>query len=323
MAENGERREICELRWDDVACQGWYPEGELGSVWLSAYVAMGLDPAQLSEGPRILDFGDARAIVVYGQIPYVRLTNTDIRSTGTPQFHARVDEATAPEGGYLLVVTPFDDFNRNASETRCRSRVGQVVGLMVVVFGPNIAYRHLFDNVVRPQSNQRTAFGESFRAPFAMPLPDLAQQRIDLALDANTAIQTLPSAQANRVWLSLRWYLDAQSSKGVDLFLKLWFALEALGMEPRDNLSPIAVSLGRAYSVSPSQAKTRFSMGPLFGLRSRIVHQGEIRPIHALLSDYVAALYVDVLYDMLGLPPQHAAAEVQAMPGFDLNEFIG
>lgn len=323
MGGNEEGCEFRELRWDDIAHPTWYPEGQVGSVWLTAYVAMGIGATQLAEGPAVLDFGDARALLVYGRIPYVRLANTEVRSSGTPQFHATVDEVTAPAGSYLLVVAPFDDSDENASEARCRTRVAKIVGLMVLGFGPNVAYRHLFDNVMRPHLNQRTAFGQSFRAPFTMPVPDISQDRIALALAANRAIDTLPVRQANRVWLSLRWYLDAQTARGVDLFLKLWFALEALGMASRDNLSPIAESLARAYSMSKTEARSRFSLGPLFGFRGRIVHQGEIRPIHSLLSDYVAGLYVDVLFDLLSLPPEHAAARVQAQPGFDLPSFIG
>ena len=271
---------------------------------------MQADRAQLAPQPTFMDFGDARAIAFYGQMPYLRLASNEVRSTVIPEFHIAPEEVTSPEGAYLLIILPFDDSDPSGSESLIRARVTELVGLLIAVFGPNIAYRRLFDNIVMPQTNQRTVIGESFRNPASMPAPNIGYGMIHRAIDAQQAMRQLPQLEQNRLSLSLRWYAEAQHARGVDLFLKLWFAIEALGMSDRDNVRPVIEALSRSYGIASKDAKKRFAVGRLFGFRSRIVHQGEIRPIHANLSDYVAALYLDVLYECLDLPPQRRARRV-------------
>jgi hypothetical protein len=82
---------------------------------------------------------------------------------------------------------------------------------------------------------------------------------------------------------------------------------------------PVVEALARSYGIASRDAKKAFHIGRLFAFRSRIVHQGHIQPIHALLSDYVAALYLDVLYDRLSLPSERFAAKVQKSPGIDIS----
>lgn len=311
------------LDWTDIASPDWYGSGQIGAIWLSAFLLMYADRAQISPAPLIIDFGDARAVAFYGQIPYLRFVSDEVRSTETPEFHAAPEQVTSPEGAYLLVVLPFDDSDPSRSESIIRARVTEISGLLVAVFGSNVAYRRFFDNVVRPHLNRRTVMGESFRNPASMPAPDIRQERTRLAIDADQAMKELPPPERNRVSLSLRWFGDAQHAKGVDLFLKLWFAIEALGMSDRDNLRPVVRALAHSYGIADQDARMRFAVGRLFGFRSKIVHQGEIHPIHANLSDYLAAIYLDVLYDRLGLPAQGFAAKVQQLPGFELGSYIG
>jgi hypothetical protein len=280
------------------------------------------DRAHISPEPAIIDFGDARVLAFYGQIPYLRFATDEVRSTETPEFHIAPEEVTSPEAAYLLVALPFDDSDPSRSESTIRARVTEISGLLVAIFGPNVAYRRFFDNVVMPHSNQRTVMGESFRNPASMPAPDLGGKRMRLAIDADQAMKDLPPRERNRVSLSLRWFGDAQHAKGVDLFLKLWFAIEALGTSDRDNLRPVIQTLAHSYGIADKDARMRFAVGRLFGFRSKIVHQGEIRQIHANLSDYLAAIYLDVLYDRLGLPAEGFAAKVQQLPGFEVDSYI-
>lgn len=310
------------LAWEDISSPAWYPEGTHGSIWITAYLIMMADRSQLIPEPIVMDFGYAKALAFYGQMPYIRLSETEPRSTTVPIFSSTVEEVTSQEGSYLLLVLPFDDSRPSESEVEIRARTEELVGILTSVFGPNIAYNRLFDNVVRIQNNQRSVFGESFRAPTTLPVPDISQERIQIALDAVQNLSELAEDESNRVRLSLRWYSEAQYARGVDLFLKLWFALEALGMSERDNVRSIVESMARAYQLTFDEAKKKFSVGRLFGFRSRIVHQGEIHPIHALLSDFVGALYLDVLFEKLNLPHEGFAARIQNDPEFDLLSFL-
>jgi len=314
--------QIRPLTWEDIASPLWYGDGQLGTIWLSAFLMMQADRSQISPHPAVMDFGDARALALYGQLPYVGFSTNEIRSTDTTEFHITPEELTSPEGSYLLIVVRFDDSDAPHSESIARARVSELAGLLAALFGPNIVCRRLFDNLVRPQSNQRTAFGDVFRNPASLPFPNLDSARIRMAHEAHAALSRLPPREANRVSLSLRWYSEAHHAAGVDSFLKLWVATEALGMSDRDNVRPIVEALARSYGIAFHDARDKFHLGRLFGYRSRIVHQGQIRPIHSLLLDYLASIYQDVLYERLGLPAEGFAERIQGSPGFDIASFI-
>jgi hypothetical protein len=310
------------LEWNDMAPSHWYGPGQEGPVWISAFLIMNSDPIQISPDPVIIDFGDARVLALYGKIPYVRLAKYEVRSTPIPEFHISPEEVTTPEGSYLLIVLPYDESDPSRSESHIRARIVEIAGLLVAVFGPNMAYQRLFDNIVKPPSYDRTIITQSFRNPASMPSPNISSTMIDRAVDAHKAMIRLPTNEKNRIVLSLRWFFEAQHESGVDIFLKLWVALEAAGMSNRNNVRSINEVLARSYRLSYEEAKQKFAVGRLFGLRSRIVHQGEIRPIHADLSDYVAALYLDVLYDHLDLTPQGFAIGVQQSKSPDLDALL-
>ena len=319
MADENRHR---PLTWDDIASPNWYSDGP-GPVWISGYLIMMADQRQISPEPIVIDFEFAKAIAFYGQIPYVRLIEFEPESTETPQFRTKAEEVTSKEGAHLILVLPFDDSDPSHSEGYIKVKIQELIGILTAVFGPNLAYHRLFDNVVRPKESQRTAFGKFFRAPSTMPSPDLSPDKVQIVEVAVQNLSKLPESEANRVRLSLRWYYESQYAVGVDIFLKLWFALEALGMATKDNIEPIIRSLSKAYNLEYQDAKNKFSIGRLFGFRSRIVHQGAIYPIHAHLSDYVAALYQDVLYEKLGLPHQGFAAKIQEDLQFNLKELMG
>ena len=123
--------------------------------------------------------------------------------------------------------------------------------------------------------------------------------------------------------LSLRWFELALYSKGdVDGFLRYWFAIETLGMPNATDIRPLNESLARTYGISFEDARKRFSIGRLFGMRSRIVHNGQIIPIHQNLSKYVEAPYVDILYEHLGLTSEQRAAGVLNTAGFNLKQYL-
>lgn len=310
------------LTWDDIASPLWRSGSSRVPIWVSGHLIMMADRNKISPEPLIIDFGYAKAIAFYGEVPYVKLSEFIPKSSEVPVFGTKVEEVISDEGAYLLLVFPFDASEPNRSEGEIRVKIQELVGILVAVFGPNVAYHRVFDNVILPDENKRTAFGKSFRTPTTLPVPDLSDRKIQIALNVVENLGNIPEMEANRVRLSLRWFSEAHYADGVDNFLKLWFAIEALGMEDRKNLRPIIQTLADAYQISYSDAKIKFAIGRLFGFRSKIVHQGELPSIHALLSDYVAAIYQDLLYKKLNLESQGFASAIQEDPNFDLEKFI-
>lgn len=108
----------------------------------------------------------------------------------------------------------------------------------------------------------------------------------------------------------------------MDAYLKNWFALETLGMPDTSDVRPLNDSLARAYAIPLKEAESRFAVGRLFGLRSRIVHDGQIVPIHARLLDYIAAIFVDVLFERLNVAAERRAELVSAMSDFRLERYL-
>ncbi|MFH1994183.1 MAG: hypothetical protein ABIJ24_00585, partial [Nitrospinota bacterium] len=85
---------------------------------------------------------------------------------------------------------------------------------------------------------------------------------------------------------------------------------------------PLNESLANAYGISVPEASIKFGIGKIFGLRSRVVHNGEDIPIHSLLSEYLKSIYVDILLDQLGLKSQQRAGKIIDSPEFDLEKLL-
>ncbi len=70
------------------------------------------------------------------------------------------------------------------------------------------------------------------------------------------------------------------------------------------------------------QTSMAFGVGRIFGLRSRIVHDGEVLPIKFILEEYIQAIFADVLCDMLQIKPFYQAQTIMAKPEFDLEKML-
>ncbi len=139
---------------------------------------------------------------------------------------------------------------------------------------------------------------------------------------ADRAITTLQEPAKNRVHLSLRWLTSALNHRGVDAFVEYWIALETLSMPNTSDIRPLVNNFVDIYNLSYDEAKERFGIGKLFGLRSRIVHDGQIVPVHAQLLSYLEALYADVLFAHLELPSEERAGSMLNTPGYILDEYL-
>lgn len=308
------------LGWKDLVPADWIDEPGSMTIWVTGFLAMGLNQNSFLDGPKAFDLGDIRVIILFGQLIYDALSMIEIRSSQTPQFHIRTEERVSPEGGHLLVLQPFDPADEKLNETVVRKQVKAVAGLIASTFGQNLVFHRLFDNSINLRDNKKTVYGQSFRHPGTLPVPDVSDKRLRLTSRGYEALSQLTDSERNRAGLSLQWYYDALNASGVDKFLKCWLAIETLGMPDTPNIRPLNERLARAYSVSHREAKERFSVGRLLGFRSEIVHEGKLVPIHSLLSDYVEGLYIDILFEQLGLECERAAEGVLNKPNFDLEK---
>jgi hypothetical protein len=78
---------------------------------------------------------------------------------------------------------------------------------------------------------------------------------------------------------------------------------------------PVRRKTEQAYKQTLKDAAATFHVGRLFGMRSRIVHDGELLLIHYLVEGYLQAVYADVLCDHLGIPTQADAETIASDTG--------
>ena len=312
------------LRFADLAPSAWFTRRESSSIWLSGYRVLRVPAENLASGPKIIDLTDGRAFLLHGTLKYIDHSQATIQILTDQQWAfdaSTIKEQEAPEGVYLVLVAPFDVDGKRGDEARTRRNISVVTGLLAALNGFNMVYEHLFDNIVSLGESRISGVTPSVTNPLWFPAPDVRQSRLDTISAADTSISRKGQRDRERIRLSLIWFKTALRDDGVNAYLKYWVALETLGMPDTTNIRPLVESLARVYKISYEDARDRFSLGKLFSLRGRIVHRGEIMPIRGELLKYLEALYVDILLECLGLPPDGRAHGL-INGGFALDKYF-
>lgn len=290
----------------------WFGDAAKGSIWLRGYRVMRVSNEQVPAGPKITDLGDVRAVLLFGTIQYQDSRSARIEVISETEWHYEAPEIRdAPRGCYLLLLTPYFVNGAGGDEPAVRARLDSAAGLFAALSGPNLVYRHLFDNEVAVDEERVSGVSEAIRNPLSMPAPHVTDSDLATIAQAETRIAELDEATQNRTRLSLRWFLAAiDEQSGVDAFLRYWIALETLSMPDTTNIRPLEEAVCRSYGVPYEEGRRRFAIGKVFGLRAAIVHDGRMVGLHASFLDYVQALYVDVFTETLGLSSRSRAARV-------------
>lgn len=306
----------------DLAPAHWFTNLAGSSVWISLYRIQRITQADLPL-PRSFDLCDVRAHVFYGMLKYpakitvVGFSEKELRFK-TPDSLSKETE----KGANLLLLTPLRVDGSSGDEARAKERTFAAVGLLAAVNGRNMVYEHLaeFEQHMDTSTTRVHAVVEN---PYVFTAPDLSAERLQLISTASRAINVLDSATQNRIRLSLRWLQSAtHGGGGVDSFLKYWFAIETLGMPDTTNIVPLVESMARIYSISKDEARKKFLIGRLFGVRSQIVHNGLIIPIKDKLLQFLEAVYADLLYEQLGLATEHRAETLLSSKGLNLEDVL-
>jgi hypothetical protein len=92
-----------------------------------------------------------------------------------------------------------------------------------------------------------------------------------------------------------------EGERRIDTFINYWIAFEALAM-PNENVKSDFDKLAAIHGQSDDEIKRIFPIGHLQGLRSRILHHGQVFPLDNRLLQFMDDLFVDVLMYILGIP---------------------
>lgn len=325
MDENG-TVEQAEHRVADVVPAEWRERGTT-SVWLTTYRSMRAQVERRPGSGVIFELKDALVVVLHGSVPYLDGRRVRIEFTSETEWHLHAEDAgvveKTPLGHYIAIILPFDTANAKGDEPAVRSRVQELVGMLVVFCGTNSVFQHIADNVLDIGTDQLTTFSEPRRNPMSLPEADVSDEALDLVKSSDAAVALRGAGDRERIGLALRWLHMATFDSGVDAFLKGWLAIETLGMPDTTDIRPIQESLVRAYELRGWQeAEARFRIGRLYGLRSVIVHKGALAPVHSQLLDYQRAIFVDVFRELLDLPGRGEAQRVLEDPTHPLADWL-
>lgn len=303
--------------------QSWFTQTSKSSIWVTGYLVIVVPGEHFASGPKIMDLNLIRAILLNGTVKYLDSSQTKTEIIGNKiHFKTKVDENETAEGVYLLLITPFGVDGSPGNEAATRERISVASGLLAAFNGHNMIYQRLFDNSVHLGDGKVSTYSPIFINPLSFPPPNLSDSYLNTISEADKHITALAEHDRNRVLLSLRWFESAVYEKGVDAFLKYWIALETLAMPDTTNIRSLNEILSKAYGLPLEKATSCFCIGRLHGLRSRMVHEGQIVPIHQNLLSYTEALYVDILFDLLGQTCERRAENVSNKPGFKLTEYL-
>ena len=304
----------------------WFSDTKEGSIWISCYRAFRIPEEAIPEGIKTLDFGDLRVAFLSGSLKYYDSNKVIIQFETESQW--RVDasdykERDTPKGIYTLFVIPFDKGTTPGNEAATRAKVSAYLGLLTAFQGRNLTHHRIFESIFLFPDDKVSNFSPVVENPFSFPPPSVSDTALKTIELANKNMFSLDELKRNRVLLSLRWFEQALFEQGgVDAFLKFWIAVETIGMPDTTNIKPLVESIAVAYGETSEDIKSRYRIGRLFDLRSRIVHNGLIMPIHNRLLKYLEALYADTLYSFLRIPSERRLEQLVKAPDFDLMAYL-
>lgn len=303
------------FNWRELVPGDWgYPE--LSVLECQLYRVFFL-PNEVPDGAA--DVGNVRIQLFRGVLPpfsQIRSTFMPWTSGGLGLHYERVPgsdgEGTGEEGTYLILLTPRPREAEEEGRAGALQRLRQTVGVMRLLFGRNIAFEPVFAAQLTITDGGEEFTGAWNITPNAYPPPTFATE------DVKTIAAITGAAVADsRLALALRWANRAAELESEDAFLAWWIAIEVVGM-PDTNVRPVRESLAAGYDVDVAKAEERFRIGRLYGLRSALVHHGEIRGRVGLgLLDYLRAVVADLVLAQVGLPLTHVE-DALAARDFDL-----
>ena len=105
-------------------------------------------------------------------------------------------------------------------------------------------------------------------------------------------------------------------------FLKCWIAIETLAMPDITNVVPINEILAKIYSITITDAAKQFFVGRIHGLRSDIVHDGIMIPINPGVTDYLQAMYFDLLSHIAEIKSERRLESALKNESFRIETYI-
>jgi hypothetical protein len=267
-------------------------------LWVRAYQLVGV-PLSAVSPPRSLDLQDRLVLFLWAELPRLQPESTiDPQRDGEIQTSLSTPTSAHPSAPLALVLTRIGSEWTEEVINRCHGEIQEAAGLLTLR-EPRLVAFPVEDYVLRIPSGTLGPTAVRIARPLHLRIPSLTKPLIQEFEQVGARLHDHP--ERNRIALALRWLNEAMRDEGTDAFLKGWIALEILAMPETTNVSRINEALAGIYGLARDGANELFLTGRLFGLRSRIVHEGDIAPIDDRLLGYLHALFKDLFFAELGM----------------------
>lgn len=276
----------------------WFSSGHNDLLYVEAY-ELAMVPDAIPR--KIFRFDEIVVLIKTAKLDYLEMAGVKIKFGNERQVEMSAEHriSTSELSPKLITIQPHRS-DRPDTEAELADRSTEFVSLLVSTNYRNIACRRLFTQIVGRGNGSMMAAGGLVRLPFDLPAPDLTSEALSRFPKCRDEIEKRDSNHKQKITLSLHWHLKGIQSDGLDSFLSLWIALETLAMNST-NIADLNGALAVAYGTTRESASTEFGVGRIFGLRSKIVHNGIRKRISTDLTDYMECLYADLLvHELLG-----------------------
>lgn len=295
----------------------WFRTGQNDSLYIEAY-ELALVPDAVPR--KIFRFDEIIVLIKSAGLDYLEMAGVKIRFGKERQVEMSAEHriSTSDLSPKLITIQPRQSRNSHG-DTELADRSSEYVSLLISTNYRNIACRRLFAHAVGRLDGSMMAAGDLIRLPFDLPAPDLSHNVLNRFPRCHEEIARRDPSQKQKFALSLHWHIKGIQGDGLDSFLSLWIALETLTMTST-NISGLNDALAAAYATTARSAAAEFGAGRLFGLRSKIVHNGVRKRISTDLTDYMECLYADLLvHNLLGESLGRARGLLQSK-GLDIGQ---
>ncbi len=220
------------FEWTEFTSKNWFKKPEQSSIWISAYECARLSPEDLPNGFKKIDLKIANAVIIHGQLKFHDTNETfKLSPEGSPGLSLNLKEKETESGIWLVFIIPFKVDGVEGDSANIQFIISTLAGFLSCLAGRNIVYKNIFNQTVLLGEKQTQFSGPVHLNPLALPKPAIAEDRINLIEDAFATINSIPKPKKNKILLSLHWYEQGEFSRGIDSLLKIWIALEVLGMD--------------------------------------------------------------------------------------------
>jgi len=177
-----------------------------------------------------------------------------------------------------------------------QDRQRAIIGLLNLLVAEDFVSTKAFEYQYTLEGKAHHCYTSSVVSPVKMMNTSISTRLVDVLGDLDRQLAIKENAL---VPISLRWFSESTSSRGVDAYLKCWIATELLFVRKQNVVKAITTELSKAYLMVDREAKITFRIGRLYNMRNRIVHEGFVRPLHHILTDLLSAIYYDLLLHRL------------------------